>query len=102
MAIPLTITPGIKHHSAPILQSLIVEAPQGFPLYCARSYAPGPWPERPLEVDTRGYWKQRGRRVKKDAPVAGYCVAVAGSIPGGVSFSAHWVPAYHVEDTVPV
>lgn len=60
------------------------------------------WPLQPDDVKTAGYWKKEGRRVPKDAEPVAFVVSGQGSSFHGMKLLTRWMPAYHIDQTVPV
>jgi len=60
------------------------------------------WPMQPDDIKTAGYWKLERRRVPKGIQPAAFVVSgQGGSLHGSVLLTC-WMPAIHVDQTVPM
>lgn len=60
------------------------------------------WPLQPEDIKTAGYWKKAGRRVPKGAEPVAFVVSGHGSSFHGIKLPTRWMPAFHLDQTVPV
>lgn len=60
------------------------------------------WPLQPDDVKTAGYWKKEGRRVPKGTDPVAFVVSGQGSSFHGIKLLTRWMPAFHLNQTVPV
>lgn len=89
--------------SAAIIERLKIEASDhpGVPHYDCKPDA-SCWPLQPDDVKTAGYWKKEGRRVPKGTVPVAFVVSGQGSSFHGIKLLTRWMPAYHLNQTVPV
>ena len=60
------------------------------------------WLLQPEDIKTAGYWKQERRRVPKGTQPAAYVISGQGGSLHGSVLLTRWVPAYHLDQTVPM